>query len=400
MRLVTHDFRTCCVSPVNHLEGNLISRKSTKKSSNVEKYARDCFILYMYLKGDSSSIDEVFDKSKVKQDQGLGLLPTISLVELRTLTQSLAERVATLEKSHKELANLRAEVKTLRTENAQLKSTADALKGELSSKVKQFDAFKKLTSDRLKDVEGFNFDVYQASHAHTGSEITRLSKLCSGLQKQIADTKVKKSYASVTSGSSKATNVTPMKDHGSVQASSPAPSTASTTPSSLIDVSALESTRLSHDQTYGSGNDSSYTEYATEEYHPENPERTGVKMNPQQSSDESDIFIGVTYKRNARYYLWGINRRSTESGIKRYVENKGVHVSHLTLFKPRNSKSLLSAKVNISPEDAHIVERKRFWPNGVKFRKWYSVRDWTERCNRPQQNYVAEDWDNDGYEVD
>lgn len=38
---------------------------------------------------------------------------------------------------------------------------------------------------------------------------------------------------------------------------------------------------------------------------------------------EEDIFIGVTYRKTARYYLSGIDKTSSRSGITNYIERKG-----------------------------------------------------------------------------
>ena len=40
--------------------GNLVNRKNTKLSSSREKYARDCYALYLFTQGDTSCIEEVF----------------------------------------------------------------------------------------------------------------------------------------------------------------------------------------------------------------------------------------------------------------------------------------------------------------------------------------------------
>lgn len=48
-----------------------------------------------------------------------------------------------------------------------------------------------------------------------------------------------------------------------------------------------------------------------------------------------DVFLGDTYKKASRYYISGIKNSSTHIGIKNYLKSKGVHVTHLRLFKPR-----------------------------------------------------------------
>lgn len=76
--------------------GNLTTRKSTKLNSSVAKYAKDCFALYMFCSGDSSYLSDVFDKSK----HGRSEFPKTSLIELRSVVQSLLQRVSELEETH------------------------------------------------------------------------------------------------------------------------------------------------------------------------------------------------------------------------------------------------------------------------------------------------------------
>lgn len=82
-------------------KGNLVTRKSTNKSSSAEKYARDCFIIQSFISGDSSEIMEVFSKGKSPsevQDNDHG--PTMGLsIDLCKTVQTLLKRVTALEKA-------------------------------------------------------------------------------------------------------------------------------------------------------------------------------------------------------------------------------------------------------------------------------------------------------------
>ena len=115
------------------------------------------------------------------------------------------------------------------------------------------------------------------------------------------------------------------------------------------------------------------------------------------NSENSDVFVGVTYKRNARYYLSGIGRRSSKEGILNYIEQKGATVSHFILFKPKSPRARLTAKVNVALRDADLIESDNFWPDGVQCRRWYSVRQWEEMCSNRNTQY--EDWDIDNDKV-
>lgn len=75
-----------------------------------------------------------------------------------------------------------------------------------------------------------------------------------------------------------------------------------------------------------------------------------------QSSNKNDVFKGVNYKRNARYFLSVINSESTKDGIFNYIESKCVKVTHMILFKPRSTRSQLTAKINVLLGQADRIE--------------------------------------------
>jgi hypothetical protein len=114
------------------------------------------------------------------------------------------------------------------------------------------------------------------------------------------------------------------------------------------------------------------------------------------SKRQEDVFVGVTYRKSARYYLSGIGNESTRAGILNFIEHKGVKVTHLMLFKPKFHRSLMTAKVNVSPEFAKTVESPRFWPDGVRCRRWMNNRDWEQKCSMQNSD---EGWssENDAY---
>jgi hypothetical protein len=78
------------------------------------------------------------------------------------------------------------------------------------------------------------------------------------------------------------------------------------------------------------------------------------------SKRQEDVFIGVTYRKSARYYLSGIGNESTRAGVLSFIEHRHVKVTHLMLFKPKFHRSLMTVKVNVSPEFAKPVESPRF----------------------------------------
>lgn len=85
-------------------QGKLFSRKSTKSNSSTAKYAKDCYILYMFLQGEKSCINEIFDKNK-----GSALVPEMSnvnTVEMKVAIQTLLQRVTNLEEIVKSKENI------------------------------------------------------------------------------------------------------------------------------------------------------------------------------------------------------------------------------------------------------------------------------------------------------
>jgi hypothetical protein len=87
---------------------------------------------------------------------------------------------------------------------------------------------------------------------------------------------------------------------------------------------------------------------------------------------QKDVFRGVTHNKSARYFLSGIDKETTYDGIKNYLKNKGIHETHLALFKPRGRFASRTAKINIPPFYARSVESRGFWPEGIWCRPWYS----------------------------
>ena len=102
--------------------GKLLNRDSTSKSSSSSKYARDCYVLEMFIQGDKSQIEEVFrkeDQTKPSVSESSNDSSYINIIELRVCVQSLMERVNALEKSERNNEKL---IKSLQSQNANLRS--------------------------------------------------------------------------------------------------------------------------------------------------------------------------------------------------------------------------------------------------------------------------------------
>ena len=375
--------------------GNLISRKSTKRGSSAEKLARDCFILNNFIHGSKAGIDEVYDKSKPAS-----VTPKVTTVDLKVLVQSLMQRVSELEKSDKQkdstINSLRTDIKNLKKDAESLRSEVNTLKTSCTLHSTKCETFQKLTSTQMKCLDGLDYTVHSKWKQKTDDEIQRLSKVSSNVHKQISEINTLKSYASVVSPKGPATSGIPAngsKSADQIMVNDATPdrpqaesrSSGDSINDSMVNVNTFETSRVSD------GNTSLNTSTPDRNTKSKTVKSTSKRDNS--SSDSSDIFVGVTYKRNARYFLTGIGRKSTKEGIQQYVERKGAKVSHLILFKPKTPRSLLTAKVNVSPFDAELLESDDFLPDGVRWRRWYSVREWdkiiTER-NTHQSEW--EDW--------
>ena len=108
-------------------------------------------------------------------------------------------------------------------------------------------------------------------------------------------------------------------------------------------------------------------------------EKAGGRVTEETKTVSEDYFTGVTRNRTARYYLSGIDPKSSRSGIISYLNKKNVHVTYLKLFNTGNTKRRISANINVSKNCESIVELDGFWPEGVFCRKWFSNNEWYQR---------------------
>ena len=181
--------------------GKLITRKSTNKSTSIQKYARDCYTLYMFINGDNTGIEELFRKEECKSVSESSTLPSINMVELRATLQSALERISQLEQS--ELENKKS-VKYLKTENDKLKQEVSDMRKQIEDlspvidrKIVQYDANFKIVNQQCKAIGEFNFDSYTSYIEKTSSELERLGKLQMTLQKTVNEMRLslQKPYA-------------------------------------------------------------------------------------------------------------------------------------------------------------------------------------------------------------
>lgn len=175
--------------------GNLINRKTTKASSSAEKYARDCFTLYMFINSEKHGIENVFEKNRTS-NSSTGT-SDVKRIEKRVVLQTLLERVSKLEHS---LTECNKELKSLHVEHNKLKTDYNRLNAEATSRFSRYDSSHKLIGDKFKQVET---DIHQTrcQNQKVNDETKRLSKVTQNIQKQIQSNTLSpaKSYAIVTS---------------------------------------------------------------------------------------------------------------------------------------------------------------------------------------------------------
>jgi hypothetical protein len=107
------------------------------------------------------------------------------------------------------------------------------------------------------------------------------------------------------------------------------------------------------------------------------------------SKADEDIFEGVSYQRNARYYIAGIGPRSTRTGLLNFLKDKGVSVTHCVFFKQKHPGSRRNAKINVSLRDAKIIESPDCWPHGISCRRWLSNKQWETKIAEEQMQNNA-----------
>ena len=142
-------------------KGNLINRKTTKSGSSAQKYARDCHTLYLFTQGDGSNIEQVFDKQKLNSTD----MSKVSVVEVRTVVQSLLQRVTDLEtlitSKDKTIEAMSSDVLSLQSKHDQLQADYDKLKAEATARFSKYDSIHKLNGDRVKRIESDIENIHQ-----------------------------------------------------------------------------------------------------------------------------------------------------------------------------------------------------------------------------------------------
>ena len=158
-------------------KGNLINRKTTKSGSSAQKYARDCHTLYLFTQGDGSNIEQVFDKQKLNSTD----MSKVSVVEVRTVVQSLLQRVTDLEtlitSKDKTIEAMSSDVLSLQSKHDQLQADYDKLKAEATARFSKYDSIHKLNGDRVKRIESDIENIHQQNDKVIGDVKNLLNKM-------------------------------------------------------------------------------------------------------------------------------------------------------------------------------------------------------------------------------
>ncbi|KAK3101925.1 hypothetical protein FSP39_007412 [Pinctada imbricata] len=363
-------------------QGKMITRKTTKRSFSVEKYANDCYILTRFLQGERCNIEDVFEKTRVVSVSSD--IPRGDVVEIRATIQSLLQKVNLLEQDNaakdKTISALSENIKSLREENVnlatelnQLKTSVNGLKTKVTAHIKSVGEMETSGIDNSKTV---------------ASEVDRLSKVCMNMQRQISTIPKSQTFSTATS--------TPSRPQ--------IPSPTSSTVDVLIHDEGIQNRSLHGSPINARMHDQSRIEDKNQVVNTVTPSNlTFVTVSDEELTsgsenirDDPDFFRGVTYNRKARFHISRIDRRTNKDAIVNYLRNKGVTVTHILMFYPRSDRSkLCSAKINVPIGQGRIVDSEGFWPDGVRCRRWLSRSQWDKRNDRGRDYDEEENWDRD-----
>lgn len=89
-------------------------------------------------------------------------------------------------------------------------------------------------------------------------------------------------------------------------------------------------------------------------------------------TNRSNDFKGYTRNRVDRFFVSGIRKSSTESGMRNYSEERNVHFVHVTFIRYLSNPNSVtdSAQLNVVCENSNIIQNNSFWPWDIKIRRW------------------------------
>jgi predicted RNase H-like nuclease (RuvC/YqgF family) len=309
--------------------GKLLNRNSTNKGSSSSKYARDCYVLEMFIQGDKSQIEEVFrkeDQTKPSVSESSSDSSNINIIELRVCVQSLVERVNALEKSERNNEKL---IKSLQSQNSNLRSQYSNLSDQFDKHSEEYprksahnDSKFKLLLQQIKQLEDIDINACNEKINTLCSEIDRLNKLQVMAQRAVQDLKlsIKPSYANKASPS----RTPEYLNNSSVSVTEHEKNLNQSriTEQSDTQIARSEYNKLrNHSETGLTNNSTTYLPtYDQSENNYCNNDEYKIPVRIQGTTEDikstnDDIFVGVSRKRSARFYLSGIDSKSTRTGI-------------------------------------------------------------------------------------
>lgn len=403
-------------------KGNLIQRRTTKGNPSSVRYAKDCYALYMFCNGDTSHLTDVFDKKHDPSDT-----PKSLNIDLHCLTQTLLERVRELESTvsntNKVIKNMQKTISDLKSKNTALTADIDKVKNDFEAHSITCETFRKTTNSRLKCVDGLDSTEEHAKSQRVDNELLKLSKICQNHQKQLSELKFQKSFAAVVSPPKAPTTRLQTSDSTSRSTDHSQNPPENNTPGNGINTTTLGNSPHRVQDSSGANQINMQVKGVTDlQQSPKNTENNEqqpetIKSTPEQqmnenklpipvhisrekivpmkteskkfnkpntekANDKRDVFLGITHRRrkNAQFYLTGIDRETTRDGIINYVRDRDIRVTYLSLFQPKYNPDCLSAKIHIPEENRETINMRSFWPRGVKCRPWINAHERQQGC--------------------
>lgn len=433
-------YRTILFTRASQIEGcpkgKLCHRKTTVNSTSLIKYAKDCFVLNMFMEGDNSEIENVFSKSKTQlnetvNNETLTEINPVENVEMASLVHSLVERISLLEKSMKSRNDTEKKLKNRISELENIVEANfcmfDRFQAEMQPKIDKCEANIKTFDSALENLGEFDYNIYRNQIDQINNNIKKNSSSIVNIRRHLKDAQsiVNKdrsssdpviNRASVNAVSDQTINTVTAGNETVVNRNINTvckltidepivtDSINSNISNELIkDVDS--STQNKSDLPKGKENSREKYQFTYSEI-VRTPSVTKTTENMQafqipvcvnrkivSVEPESDCFTAVSRNRVSRYYVTNINMSSTKKGLINYAEQKGVQISEITFFKPR--KGRISARLNVRPGYRKLVESDDFWPDGIICRRWYNKREWSQWLQGQNENQYDEHSYND-----
>lgn len=183
---------------------------STSKSSSAYKYAKDCYALSLFLRGDmTAQVEKIFPTrgskqslSEISSSQQLEQTPSrVETACTKQLIQSLRMEIKEIKKSHAEsLKRLGATIDSLEQANRTLTNKLHRVESEFQAKVTQYDSKLKQMSAVLKDVEYLNAHEINTRFLNLEVNNKRLNVVVNKIRSNITKTPIPHDSSEILNG--------------------------------------------------------------------------------------------------------------------------------------------------------------------------------------------------------